>query len=122
MRRIKILAIVCFVGLMLQIYAHINLKISYKYEVDLMETHVEVSKMSMKEKAKEFHLIALKKQEVARQQKVIAVFFFVFLIGLIILLYFILSKQKLSNKVNQVSVNNTDCWAFSVSLLLWTNF
>lgn len=40
MRTLKMLAIICFIGLLLQIYAHINLTVSYKYEVDLMQTHV----------------------------------------------------------------------------------
>ena len=99
MRTLRILAIVCFVGLLLQIYVHINLMVSYKYEVDLMETHVDVSKMSMKEKASEFHRIALRKQEIAHQQKVTNILFWVFLIGLIIFLYFILSKRKLAARL-----------------------
>jgi len=34
--------------------------VSYKYEVDLMETHVDVSEMNMKEKTKAYHRITLR--------------------------------------------------------------
>lgn len=95
MRTLKMLAIICFIGLLLQIYAYINLMVSYKYEVDLMQTHVDVSEMSMKEKTKEYHRITLREQEITHQQKVTKRLFCVFLIGSIILLYLILRRRKL---------------------------
>ncbi|WP_316810299.1 hypothetical protein [Pedobacter heparinus] len=99
MKTLKILAVICITGVLLQIYLYINLKVSNKYEVDLMETHVIVSKTSATEKAEKLHQIALKKQEIAYDQKVIKVLFWMFLIGLIILLYLISDKCKLRNKV-----------------------
>jgi len=84
MRLLKISAIVCFVGLLFQIFAFINLKVSYKSEVDLMETHVEVSKMSLREKNKEYQRIAVIKQNILHQRFVAKVLFWFFLVGLII--------------------------------------
>ena len=89
MKYLKITAIVFAVGLLLQVYAHINLMVSYKYEVDLMETHVKVSeKMTDKEKAEEYDRIKERKTEIEQQQKQTKILFWVFLIGLVVVLYF----------------------------------
>ena len=82
MRLLKFLVFICIVGLLFQIFAVINLKASYKSEVDIMETHIEISKMSSKEKNKEFQRIAVIKKEISKQRFVAKVLFWLFLVGL----------------------------------------
>lgn len=95
MKYLRIIAAVFSIGLFLQVYGYINLMVSYKDEVDIMETHVKVSEeMSAEEKLSRYNRIDERKQEIVHQQKVIKVLFWVFLIGLIIVLYFLYFKNK----------------------------
>ncbi len=79
MKFFKIVAIVSFIGLLLQIYAHYNLMVSYKYEVDLMETHIKTSTdISNQEKDKRYKEMNQRRQEIVFQQKVVRVLLWTF--------------------------------------------
>ena len=90
MKYLKITGIIFIIALLLEIFASVNLKVSYKYEVDLMETHVKVSEMPNTSKAKEYARIEKVKERIKRQQKTVNILFWIFLIGLIIILLLIL--------------------------------
>lgn len=99
MKILKISAIVFTIGLLLQIYAYYNLKVSYKYEVDLMETNIKVDdNISNQERIKRTEHLELRKKEILHQQTTTKIYLFIFLIGLIILLYIIFSR---GNKLNR---------------------
>jgi len=96
MKYLKITAIVFAVGLLLQIYAHINLMVSYKYEVDDMEINIKTEEnISAQEKSKRLERMEQRKAEIIRQQKQTKILFWIFLIGLVIVLYFIFYKNKI---------------------------
>lgn len=99
MKILKISAIVFAIGLLLQIYAYYNLKVSYNYEVDLMETNIKVDdNISNQERIKRTEHLKLRKKEILYQQMTTKIYLFIFLIGLIILLYIIFSR---GNKLNR---------------------
>mgnify|MGYP000865434424 CR=1 FL=1 len=103
MKYLKIYAIVFGVGFLLQIYAYINLKVSYKYEVDLMETHIKVSKeLPELEKINQYAIIEEKKKEILNMEKQTLFLFWFFLIGLLITLALILNRKRMP-----ISENNT---------------
>jgi hypothetical protein len=54
MKLFRILSVTFFAAMFVQIFALWNLKVSYKYEVDLADTHVKVSNMTALEKKKEY--------------------------------------------------------------------
>lgn len=98
MKIIKWLAIACFIGCLLQVFAHYNLMVSSKYEVDLMETNIKTDdSLSSQEKMVSFKDMEKRKQEIDYQQRRVKVLFWVFL-GLFIILLLLLLIVKNRNK------------------------
>lgn len=92
MKYLKITSIIFTIGLLLQVYADFNLKVSYKYEVDLMETNIKTdNKTSVEEKSRRLREMNERALEIARQQKRTKILLWIFslllIINLIILLY-----------------------------------
>jgi len=88
MKFIKILTILFFIGLLLQIFAHFNLMVSYKYEVDHMKSFIKPpAEMSEQDKIIRLKKIDERKEEIEMQQLQTIVLFWFFLIGLIVLMY-----------------------------------
>ena len=94
MKFLKIAAIIFSVGPLLMLYGYVNLQVSYKYEVDLMETHVETDEnLSASEKNKRLVEIKQIERDIFFQLKVVKVLFVVFVIGLITVLYFLFVRK-----------------------------
>lgn len=94
MKVFKISAVILFLGLLLQVYAYLNLQVSYKYEVDLMETNIHTDEsLSISEKAKRMQEVKEKEQDIFFQKKVVQWLFVVFLISLIIVVYFLFGRK-----------------------------
>lgn len=97
MKYLKITAIVFAIGLLLQVYAYVNLMVSYKYEVDLMETNINTEEnITTQEKAKRLAHMEQRKTEIEQQKKQTKILFWVFLIGLVVVLYFLFYKNKVA--------------------------
>jgi branched-subunit amino acid ABC-type transport system permease component len=98
MINLKIITIVFTIGLLLQVYGYVNLLVSYKYEVDLMETNINTEEsLSKQEKSNSLLRIRLRKAEILKQQKIIKILFWIFLIGLILTLYFLFFSTSLGS-------------------------
>ena len=94
MKYLKIITIIFIGGLLFQTYGYINLMVSYKYEVDLMETNIETDEtISKAEKKNRLLQVEQRKQEIILQQNKVKTLFWVFLFGSILLLYLLYSKR-----------------------------
>lgn len=95
MKYLKITAIVFGIGLLLQVFGYINLMVSSKYEVDLMETNINTEEnISAQEKNQKLEQMEQRKAEIIKQQKIVKILFWLFLIGLIVILYFLFFRNK----------------------------
>jgi hypothetical protein len=95
MKYLKIITIIFVGGLLFQAYGYVNLMVSYKYEVDLMETNIETDEtLSKVEKKNRLSEVELKKKEIISQQNRIKILFWIFLFGSILLLYLLYHKRK----------------------------
>lgn len=69
MKKIKIIAVCLFFLFFFEVYALINLSASYKYEVSLTRTHIEVSTgLSIVEKEKEIKKIDARANEIVESK------------------------------------------------------
>jgi len=87
MKYLKITAVFLFVSLCVLAYTYIDRMVSYKFEVDLMKTHVEVSSSSPEEKNNKLEQIEIKGQNILRTKRIIVILLFVCLSGLSVILY-----------------------------------
>lgn len=95
MKYLKITAIVFGIGLLLQVFGYINLMVSSKYEVDLMETNINTEEnISAQEKNQKLEQMEQRKAEIIKQQKIVKILFWFFLIGLFVILYFLFFRNK----------------------------
>jgi len=84
MKTLKAFAIICFMGILLQVYLHINLLVSYKYEVDLTEANIKTDeKIPTNQKTELVENVKRREHEITHQQFIVKILFGVFLIGLI---------------------------------------
>jgi len=93
MKLLKITCVIFFLLALFQLYLLWNLRLSYKYEVDLMKTHVNVSTESQEEKHIKLRQIEIREKEIIGQQNVSKVLLPVFIGGSIISI-FLLIKIK----------------------------
>ncbi len=99
MKYLKIVAIAFAIGILLEAYAYLNLMVSYKYEVDLMETHIEVNNnISDQEKVTRMNRVEHRKLEIERQKKTSKYSFVFFLLGFTASLYFLYRKRDVVKK------------------------
>ena len=86
-RILKISGIVLVVATILQGFGYLNLMVSYKYEVDLMETNITTdNNLSPLEKIKRLEQMQVRKQEIMTQKKWIKFLFWGSLLGCIIII------------------------------------
>ena len=98
MRILKWLVAACFIGLLLQVFAHYNLMVSSKYEVDLMETNIKTDgNLSNQEKDVRYKDVEIRKQEIASEQKTVKILSWVFLLSFVILLLLLLIMKNRRN-------------------------
>ena len=94
MKILKIFAIILSVGTLLMAYGYVNLQVSYKYEVDLMETNIKTdNSLSSSEKAKQIEELKKREKQIFFQRKAVKILFIVFLFSLISVLYFLFVKE-----------------------------
>lgn len=95
MKILKIVAVVLSLSSLLMVYGYVNLKVSYKYEVDLMETNIRTDKsLSSTEKAKQLEELKQREEQIFFQRKVVKILFVVFLGSLIFVSYFLFLKKQ----------------------------
>ena len=99
MKILKIAAVIFLLGFLLQIYGKINLQVSYKYEVDLMETNIKTdNSVSDAKKAQWLKEMEERKHEIFHQQKVVEILYWFFLIGFIIIVCLMIYKWSRQKK------------------------
>ncbi|MDB5014257.1 MAG: hypothetical protein JWQ25_2459 [Daejeonella sp.] len=95
MRTLRFFAICCLIGTLLQVFAYFNSMVSYKYEVDLMETNIITDKnISDLERKEQLMQLKYHERELTKQQFLIKALFWLFLIGLLICVYFIFIRPN----------------------------
>lgn len=95
MKYLKLIIIFLSIGLLIQIYCYVNLMVSYKYEVDLMETNIKTEEnTSDEEKMIKIENLEKRKEKIFNQQKISVFLFWLFLIGLLISLYIYIILNK----------------------------
>lgn len=86
MKKNYIIALIVTV-VFIQIYIYLNLAVSYKYEVDLASTHIEVSKIEKKIKQEKIVMIENRGKAINKQQEyltytiILSSILFVFLVN-----------------------------------------
>lgn len=97
MKLIKLLIGIVLILIALQSFLYFNLNVSHKYEVDLMETHIEVDS-SISEKNKLLRIEKLRKREVElhKQMKINKISLLVLSLSLITL-FILYNKRKRPN-------------------------
>jgi hypothetical protein len=94
MKFLKLAAIILSFGTVFMAFGYVNLQVSYKYEVDLMETNIKTDEsLSSIERTKQLEVLKKKEKDIFFQRKIIKILFFVFLISLIFILYFLFVKK-----------------------------
>lgn len=87
MKYLKIALVIFSIGLLVQIYMYVNLSISYKYEVDLMETNINTEKdISSEVRSNQLHHLEQRKKEILHQQDINEILFWMFLVLLTVCL------------------------------------
>jgi hypothetical protein len=64
----KVLIWIFLIGLIASFYALFNLRLSYKYEVDLQETHIKTDTVSKAQKKVHLDQLYLRKVEIEKQE------------------------------------------------------
>lgn len=83
------------IGLIVLSFGYVNSMVSYKYEVDLMETNIETDdSLSVEQKKHLFADTEKRKNEILDSQKIIRILFFIFLIIFVFFLYLLWKKSK----------------------------
>lgn len=84
MKLLKFLLAILLVGVFVILYGKYNLKVSYKYEVDLMETNIETDTISQTAKNERQHQVDTRRREIVNQQQQLNILFWIILSGLVV--------------------------------------
>lgn len=94
MKLLKIITFVCFLLTIIGGFRYYNLKTSYKYEVDLMETHIKIDTEDDVEKSEKLEALKLKEQKINSQIKVTKMVTMVLAVLTVIFLSFLVYKIR----------------------------
>jgi len=100
MKVIKICVFAFIAAFLLAGYVKLNLAVSYKYEVDLMETNIKTDNPKNKTADERLKQMLSRKEEILHQQEIADILFWLFLLGLILSISFLIRHSVASNRAN----------------------
>lgn len=96
MKIAKTLLIISIAGLLLQLYVFVNLSVSYKDEVSIGITLIEIDdELTDTQREKRYAEVLAREQELDRQWHITKVLFWIFLVSTVAsIIYYIIMRKK----------------------------